>query len=388
MSEQPATPAPTVRVSTLELFFDLVFVFTITQLTELLAEHLDLEHLVQVLLMLGVIWWMYSGYAWLTNAVAPNSTTRRTLLLAGMAGFLMMALAIPEAFGEYGWLFGVSYLIVNLVHTGLFLRAGPAAVVAMRRLGPLNVGAALLVLAGGLLPERLRYVFFLAALLLQIATPYLHRIEMHIVNAGHFVERHGLVVIVAIGESIVAIGLGFTGVHLGGGAILVAVLGMCIAYYLWWIYFAGDDARSEQVLAGVGDPLRRARLALTGWGYAHYPMLLGIVALSAGIKKTVGHAFEGLHWEYAIALGGGVALYQLGHAWFVRMLGMAGWQHRVVAAIVVLATIPLGHVSAIAQLAAIPLIMAAAAIIEDLPEWRRSGTTAISDFGRTAGTPD
>jgi low temperature requirement protein LtrA len=388
MSDQPAGPAPTVRVSTLELFFDLVFVFTITQLTELLAEHLDLEHLVQVLLMLGVIWWMYSGYAWLTNAVAPNSTTRRTLLLAGMAGFLMMALAIPEAFGEYGWLFGVSYLIVNLVHTALFLRAGPGAVVAIRRLGPLNIGAALLVLAGGLLPEGLRYVFFLAALLLQIATPYLHRIEMHVVNAGHFVERHGLVVIVAIGESIVAIGLGFTGVHLGAGAILVAVLGMCIAYYLWWIYFAGDDARSEQVLAGAGDPLRRSRLAIMGWGYAHYPMLLGIVALSAGIKKTVGHAFEGLHWEYAIALGGGVALYQLGHAWFVGMLGLAGWQHRVVAAIVVLATIPLGHVSAIAQLAVIPLIMSAAAIIEDLPEWRRSGTTAISDFGRTAGTPD
>jgi low temperature requirement protein LtrA len=390
MTEPDATPpaTPAVRVSTLELFFDLVFVFTITQLTELLAEHLDLAHLVDVLLMLGVIWWMYSGYAWLTNAVAPNSTTRRTLLLTGMAGFLVMALAIPDAFGEYGWLFGVSYLVVNLVHTALFRQAGPDAAVAMRRLGPLNVAAALLVLAGGLVPDPFRHLCWLAALALQIATPYLHPIELHIVSAGHFVERHGLVVIVAIGESIVAIGVGFGGVHLGAGTILVAVLGLGIAYYLWWIYFAGDDARSEQVLAAIDDPLRRARAALKGWGYAHYPMLLGIVILSVGVKKTVGHAFEGLHWEYAIALGGGVALYQLGHAWFVGLLGLPGRQHRALAAVVVLATIPLGHVSAIAQLAAIPLVMAAAAIIEDLPEWRRSGSTAISDFGRNAGQPD
>src|SRR5918911_4326722 len=148
MSEQSTAPATAVRVSTLELFFDLVFVFTVTQLTGILAGHLDVKHLVDVLLLLGVIWWMYSGYAWLTNAVAPNSATRRTLLLAGMAGFLVMALAIPEAFGAYGWLFGVSYLVVNLVHTALFLSAGPHAAVVMRRLGPLNILSAFLVLVG------------------------------------------------------------------------------------------------------------------------------------------------------------------------------------------------------------------------------------------------
>src|SRR5512142_2720561 len=120
-------PAPAVRVSTLELFFDLVFVFTITQLTETLAERLTPATLGNVMLILVVVWWMYSGYAWLTNAVAPNSTTRRTLLLTGMAGFLLMALAIPEAFGERGWLFGASYLVVNLVHAVLFRTAGPGA---------------------------------------------------------------------------------------------------------------------------------------------------------------------------------------------------------------------------------------------------------------------
>src|SRR3954452_23116149 len=140
-----AEPSPTVRVSTLELFFDLVFVFTITQLGETLTEHLNLATLGNVLLILFVVWWMYSGYAWLTNAVAPSSTTRRTLLLTGMAGYLVIALAIPTAFGAAGWAFGVGYFVVTLVHTVLFLRASErSSARAMRSLGPLKpaVGAA------------------------------------------------------------------------------------------------------------------------------------------------------------------------------------------------------------------------------------------------------
>lgn len=381
---QEASP-PTFRVSTLELFFDLVFVFTITQLTEMMADHPTAATFGNVMLILAVVWWMYSGYAWLTNAVAPNSTTRRTLLLTGMAGFLLMALAVPEAFGDYGWLFGVSYLLVNVVHSALFRLAGPEARQAMRVVTPMNILAALLVLAGGFLPEPYRHLAWIAAPVIQILTGYLHRIEMHSIVAPHFVERHSLVVIIAIGESIIAIGLGFRGVDLGGGAILVAILGLCIAYYLWWYYFARDDERSEHVLAGTSDPRRRARLALHAWGYAHYPMLLGIVVLSAGIKKTVGHAFEELHWGEAIMLGGGVALYLVGHAAFLWQLGLRGVTHRLVAAALVLATIPLGHMLAIAQLAAIPLLLVVVAMIEDLPEVRREHSTRISTFGREPG---
>jgi len=174
-----ADAAPRVRVSTLELFFDLVFVFTITQLTEILAHDLDLPTLANVVLILLVVWWMYSGYAWLTNAVAPSSTTRRTLLLTGMAGFLVMALAIPKAFGDYGWLFGASYVVVNLVHSALFRTAGGAAARAIRQLAPLNLAAAVLVLAGSLVPEPWRHLCWTAAPLLQIATGYLHRLEWH-----------------------------------------------------------------------------------------------------------------------------------------------------------------------------------------------------------------
>jgi low temperature requirement protein LtrA len=300
-----------------------------------------------------------------------------------MAGFLVMALTIPEAFGEYGWLFGLSYLVVNLVHFTLFLGVGPGRARAMRVLGPMNILAALLVLAGGLVHEPYRHLLWVAAPIVQITASYVHRIEMHGIAADHFVERHGLVVIVAIGESIVSIGVGFAGVHLSWGPILVAVLGLSIAYYFYWFYFAGDDARAAKVLAATRDPLRRARLALNAWGYAHYPMLLGIVIASVGIKMTVSHATSSLHWGQASALGGGVALYLLGHAAFLALLKLRGVPHRVVAALLALATIPLGHLSALAQLAALPLIMVGAAIIEDLPEVRRSGSTAIGTFGRT-----
>ena len=380
-----AEPTPTIRVSTLELFFDLVFVFVITQLAEALSEHLTWGMLGNVLLILAVVWWMYAGYAWLTNAIAPNSTTRRTLLLTGMAGFLVMALAIPNAFGADGWVFGIGYLVVNVVHTLLFRMAGPGARQALRVLGPLNILAALLVLAGGLVLEPWRHLLWLAAPIVQITSGYVHKIEMHTISTGHFVERYGLVVIIAIGESIVAIGAVFTGVHLGFDDILVAVLGLCVSYYLWWFYFAGDDARAEHVLAHTDNPRRRARLALQAWGYAHYPILLGIVIASVGLKKTVGHALEALPWAEALTLSGGVAVYLLGHAAFLFQLRLRGVYHRLACAAVVLATIPLGHVRAIYQLAAVVVVMVGAAIIEDLPEVRRSGSTAIGDFGRTVG---
>jgi low temperature requirement protein LtrA len=375
--------SPGVRVSTLELFFDLVFVFTVTQLADSLAHHLTPSGLLNTVLVLIVVWWMYSGYAWLTNAVAPTTTTRRTLLLAGMAGFLVMALAIPEAFGEYGWLFGVAYLVVNLTHSVLFLQAGPAAARMMRTLGPLNLLAASLVLAGGLLPEPWRHLCWLAAPVVQVLASYAHPIELHHIVAGHFVERHSLVMIIAIGESIIAIGVGLAGMKLSGGLILAAVLGLCVAYYLWWNYFADGDRRSEHVLAETDDPGRRGRLAVNAWGYAHIPMLLGIVVTAVGIKKTVGHAFDELHWGEALTLGGGVAIYLLGHAAFLRVLRLPGATYRIIVAVLCLATAPIGHFLAVAQLGAVAVVLAAGAITEDIPRVRRAGrAAAIGDFGR------
>ena len=319
---QPATrPEPAVRVSTVELFFDLVFVFTITQLTALFEHRLTVLTVVQVLLMLGVIWWMYGGYAWLTNAVAPSNTYRRGLLLVGMGAFLVVALAIPHGFGAYGWAFGVGYFVVNAVHTALFLHSGgPGAVQAMSRLAPLNLLSASLVLAGGLLPPHWRYPLWGAAFAVQIAAPYLHPIGGFHISPAHFVERHGLVIIIALGESVVAIGAGASGLHLDLGLIAVAVLGLTLSYYLFWAYFGGDDERAERALSGISDPRQRSRAALRGYGYAHYPMLFGIVLLAAGVEAVLAHPFQPLHGGQALALGCGVAVFLLGDLAFRRVL--------------------------------------------------------------------
>ena len=386
MSVTPAPEGaePAVRVSTLELFFDLVFVFTITQLTDVLAHHLEFGALGEVALMLGLIWWMYGGYAWLTNAVAPSSTTRRTLILTGMAAFLVIALAIPGAFHGTGWAFGAAYFVVSCVHSGLFLWAGGrSAATVLRGLAPLNALSAGLVLAGGFADGSWRPALWAAAFAVQVATPYLHRMGGYSVSTGHFTERHGLVMIIAIGEAVVEIGVGIAGKPLGGGTIAVAVLGLCIAYYLWWAYFAGDEERAAHVLDAVTDSARKARLALRAYGYAHYPMILGIVVLAAGVKISVGHGFAPRAWPVAASLGAGAAFFLAGHALFLRMLGLSGVVHRLAAAAGVLAAIPLGHWAAVAELAAIPVVMAAAMIAEDIPRARRAGTTAVHTFGRT-----
>ncbi|MFC7479443.1 low temperature requirement protein A [Luedemannella flava] len=301
---EPAAPA---RVSTLELFFDLVFVFTVTQATAALADDLSVRGLVRVLLMVAIIWWMYGGYAWLTNAIAPDSRVRRTLILVGMGGFLTIALAIPDAFGDAGWAFGVGYFVVNAVHTGLFLTVSRA----MRVLGVLNLITATLVLAGGFAPGVWRYVLWGAAMALLIASPRLNPIHEFTISAAHFVERHGLVVIIALGESLIAIGVGAAGLAVDWRLIGAAVLGLTVSYLMWWVYFEGGDGGAEHALEAV--PMReRAWVAIVSYGYAHYVLLIGIVAVAAGIKKAVGHVDGHLTLGQALLLGGGVAAYLLG----------------------------------------------------------------------------
>jgi low temperature requirement protein LtrA len=373
------------RVSTIELFFDLVFVFTVTQLATALVKHVDWVHTARVLLMLGIIWWMYGGYVWLTNAVAPSSTVRRTLLLTGMTGFLVIALAIPEAFNGDGWAFGIGYLVVTAVHTTLFLYADDNTSIgkAIAGLAPINGTAAMLVLVGGFLPGGWRYALWSAALALVIAAPYLQRsMGTWTIDAAHFAERHGLVVIVAIGESVVAIGLAFTGVPLDAPTLAVALLGLMIAYYLYWNYFSGDEARAEHALYAITDPVRKARLAVVAWGYAHYVLIAGIVFTAVGVKLSVGHSTESLHWPSAIILSAGAAVFLLGHAWFLRILQIPGAGYRLAAAAGVLVVTPLGHWHAVAQLAAVLLVMAVLVIARDLQTVRREHTTAIHDFGR------
>ena len=346
-----AVPAmPAARVSTLELFFDLVFVFTITQLTAVLANTITVVVTLRVMLMLAIILWMYGGYAWLTNAITPNTRYRRTFFLVGMGGFLGIALSIPDAFGSTGWLFGLGYFVVNGVHSGLILAvAGPNARRVFSRLGPFNLATATLVLVGGFLPLGWRYGLWAAALVLLVISPYVNPISGFALSPAHFVERHGLLIIIALGESVVAIGAGVAGQEITFGLVVVAMLGLSVTYLLWWLYFAGDDTAAERALETM-DPARRARAALEAYGWAHYVLLLGIVATAAGVKKAVAHPVGHLTWAQALVLAGGVATYLLGDVWFRRVLRIGRLRYRLLGAVAMLATVPIGDAWAVGQL--------------------------------------
>jgi low temperature requirement protein LtrA len=356
---------PVQRVSTLELFFDLVFVFTITQLTSVLVLHPTLRGLAQVALMLAVIWWMYSGYAWLTNAVRPDRVDRQLFLLAGMGAYLVLALSIPHAFSGTGLTFGLAYVAIVLVHTTLFARSTSATIVqAIVGLAPFNLLSAALLLAGGIAGGTAQYVLWTVAFLLEWVTPRLTEISGFAVAAAHFVERHGLVVIVAIGESVVAIGIGAADEPVNAELVGVAVLGLMVSGCLWWAYFAGEETRAEQALAAA-PPDRRPRMAVDAYGYWHLPILLGIVAIAFALKKSTGHAFDQLDLAPALGLGGGVAVFLVGDIFFRRTLGLGSGRLRAAAALLALATVPIGtEASAFAQLAALVLLLAGALVLE------------------------
>jgi low temperature requirement protein LtrA len=349
------------RVTTLELFFDLVFVFTITQLSTVLAHDLTWGGAGHVALMLGVIWFMYGGYAWLTNAIDLGDPVNRAVLLAGMCGYLVIALAIPTAFDGSGLAFGLAYLAVVSVHAALFARdSGITTAYAIRRLAPSNFGNAGLVLLGGALGGTAQVVLWtIAVVAMWVFARALGSAEFTIAPA-HFVERHGLVVIVAIGESVVAIGIGAAALPIDLELVVIAVLGLLLSAGLWWTYFGGDDTRAEEALEAL--PMRRrGTAALDAFGYAHLVLLLGIVCVAVGLKKATGHAYDPLDGAPALALAGGVALFMAGDGWFRWLLRIGTGWGRAVAAALGLATVPLGTgMSAVVQLAALAAIVAVA----------------------------
>lgn len=356
-----------VRASTLELFFDLVFVLTITQLSHVYTHHPGWQALAQVALLFGVIWWMYSGYVWLTNEVAPNSSARRTWLLVGMFAFFVLALAIPDAFHGTGIAFGFGYVLVTAVHTALFASAGgTSATTAIRRIAPLNALAAALVLAGGFVHDWVQYACWILAFAVQVISPYLVDTGDFVVRASHFCERHGLVVIVAIGESLVAIGAGLAGERITPELIATVGLGLCLAYVLWWAYFGVDDERGEHALAAVPDR-ERSRPAVLAYGYALYPLLIGVIVAAAGIQMSIARGGVASPVAVAAALSGGVALYFLGQFFFRLALRLPRPWARLLAALAVAATTPIGvYWVSWAQLAAIVIVAYAAVIADDL----------------------
>ena len=343
------------RVSTLELFFDLVFAFTLTQLASLLAgtdrnpPGITGLAILQVLLVFGVLWWMYGGYAWLTNTRAPDRTPERLLLLVGMAGFLVTGLAIRVGFSASGSsasgiALGLGYLVVVAVHTTLYYRANRNIV----RIAPFNLSSALLVLAAGVVGGPAAYLLIAAALALQVIGPLISGLGGRFdIQPSHFAERHGALVIVALGESVASVAIATAGKGLTAQAIVAAVLGLAVSAGLWWVYFGDDDdGRAERAMSAAPREARPG-LALAAYFWAHIPMLLGIVALAAGVRLTIGQAAQPTVPGRAVALGAGVALFLAGHAAFRWVLRTGPAWPRLVTAGFALATAALGALVAV-----------------------------------------
>ena len=368
MTEQVREPAreqeengdAPLRVSTLELFFDLVFVFAITQLTSILArEDLTVADGFRVLLVFGVLWWMYGGYVWLATARTPSRPPERLLMLVGMGGFLIMALAIPEAFFTDGVALGLGYLIVVLVHAWLYQRVNRN----IARVVPFNLIAAALVIAAGLVKGPAGYGLWVAALAVPALSPLV--IKPHgrfSISPSHFTERHGALVIIVLGESVVDIGIGAEGHEVGVSLVLSALLGLALTAALWWTYFgAADDERAERSMTAA-DPAARPALALAAYFYSYIPMLLGVVALASGIKQAIVRTGSTLPAGPCWAMGCGLALFLAGNAAFRHALRIGDQRYRLGAAAAAVAASAVGITLSVAAEMVLLIVIVAAAL--------------------------
>ena len=352
--EHPVTP--------LELYFDLVFVFAFTQVTTVLSNNPTWSGLGHGLLILAALWYAWAAYAWLTNTVDPGVGAVWGAVLVAMAAMFIAALAVPDAFGPHGVAFGVALLIVNVMQLTLYALAARGdrdLLTAILRVAPSALTGAALILAAGFVAGGAKAMLWLAAIVIGFFGPLLTGVSGWRVQPAHFVERHGLIVIIAIGESLVAIGLGERRVGLTTGVIVAAVLGFVIATSFWLAYFDFFPIRGQQLLTDrSGD--QRTALARDIYTYLHLPMVAGIVLFAFSMKTTLAHVGDELDTIPALALCGGPALYLLAYvALRVRVTRTLG-RGRLVAALACVALVPVAmSVPALVALALVAAVWVA-----------------------------
>ena len=310
------------RVTPLELFFDLVFVFAITQATGFVSARPSWVRLVEGLAILAVLWFAWSGYAWLGNTAHTDEGLVRVILLAAMAAMLVASLAVPHAFGDDGLIFGIAYFVVRALHIGCYAavartRNDPTLAAAVSRLASTMLPAAALLVIGGALSGAPRAVCWAAALLVDYGGLVVRGVEGWRVEPGHFAERHSAVIIIALGESIVSLSVGAGGVRLGAGVIVGALFGIATAAALWWAYFDMVSIVAERRLRRAR-PRDQVLIARDSYTYLHLPMLAGIIVFAIGVKRTLSQVDAHLQLVPAVALCGGVALYLLALSAFKR----------------------------------------------------------------------
>jgi low temperature requirement protein LtrA len=346
------------QVTPLELFFDLVFVFAITQVTGFVSADATWTRLIEGLAILAALWFVWESYVWLANSAASDEGAVRVVLLFAMGALLIVSLAVPRAFGDDGLVFGVAYFVVRAAHLCAYLivaREDPQLRGVVLRLATTVLpGAALLVVAGAL-DGTAQALCWIAALGIDYGGLMVRGVEGWRVAAKHYAERHGLIIIIALGESIVALGVGAGGLELDAGLITAALLGIAIAGAMWWAYFDLVALVAERRLR-TAPPDEQVRIARDSFTYLHLPMVAGIIVFALGVKKTLAHVDHELDTVPAVALCGGAALYFLALSAFKRRnIGSFNYPRLVAAsALIVLAPIA----TAIPALLAVALVAA------------------------------
>ena len=355
-------------VTALELFFDLVFVFAITQVTGFLYHDPSWTRFVEALAILGALWWAWSGYAWLGNTAGTDEGLFRVVLLGVMGPLLVASLAVPGAFGEHALLFGIAFFVVRVMHIGAYFvlaRGDPRLGYVVLRLARSILPAAGLIVVAGAVPGTTRAVCWAGALAIDYGGLWLGGTEGWRVNAGHFAERHRLIVIIALGESIVALGVGTA--DLDTGVVVAALLGIAVAAALWWVYFDVVATVAARKLREA-DEAMRARMARDSFTYLHLPMVAGIVIFAFGVKVTLAHVHAELASLAAVALTGGVALYLVALSGLKRR-NIGSWNYpRLVAAAVLGCLAPVA--TQIPALASLALVAAVACALVAYETWR------------------
>jgi low temperature requirement protein LtrA len=342
------------RVTPLELFFDLVFVFAFTQVTTLLHEDPTWRGLGRGLLVLTALWWAWASYAWLTNALDANRGPVLAAMLVATGAMFLAALAVPDAFGPDRFLFAVSYVLVLGLFVLLYALAArgiPDLFAAVLRVAPWVTAGGVLILIGAFAGSAARPWLWLLAVVAGFLGPLLTPIDGWRVHPDHFAERHGLIVIIAVGESLVAIGLSARNTALGPAVVGAAVLGLAIAASLWLAYFDFFSVALQQLLVRrQGDD--RVRLARDAYSYLHLPMIVGIVFSAFALRDAVARPHATLHTVPAVALCLGSSVYLLGYIGLQLRVTHRLTRGRPIAAVAFAAILPAAlHIPALAALA-------------------------------------
>jgi low temperature requirement protein LtrA len=301
------------RVSPVELFFDLVFVFAFTQVTTLWLDDQSWSGLGRGLLALLVLWWMWASFAWLTNTANVEADLVLLVMLFATAALFVAALAVPDAFGAHRLAFGIALFVVVSSFVALYAlvtKDEPDQLAAVRRMARAVLPGAALILGAAFVPPMIQPILWAVAFAVGFFGPNLGGLGGWRVYPSHFAERHGLVLIIAIGESLGAIGFGVRGTHLNPGVIVAAVLGLLVATSFWLAYFDFASGGLEHLLAGRSG-VQRIALARDAYTYLHFPMVLGVLLFAFAMRAALADANAPLTIIPAVALSCSSAVYLL-----------------------------------------------------------------------------